>query len=179
MTAQSDTDLSLVRAMAQGNRQALTDLYQRHGRSLLAYLIGQLGEQAAAEEVLQDVMLAAWQSAPNFRGDSKVRTWLLAIARRKVINVWRKRKVTQVPLQEELLGAGEPMLNDRDAVREALRELSEDQREVLELIFYHELSGVEAAEVMGVSVGTVKSRLHRAKARMRGLLLRKELGDDY
>ena len=181
-----DPDLMLLQAMAQGNRQALTELYERHGHSILAYLIGQLHDQQQAEEVLQDVMLAAWSNAASFRGESKVRTWLIAIARMKALTVFRQRKnkPTSVELVDDLVGdvdsnsISEVMErhDQQAAVREAIRALPDDQRETLELVFFHELTGNEAAALLGVSPGTIKSRIHRAKNQLRGLLMRKEMG---
>ena len=172
-----DPDLPLLRAMAAGDTGALNALYERHGRGLLAYLIGQLGnDRQLAEEILQDVMLAAWHGAEGFRAESKVRTWLFGIARRQAMNARRRRKPTPAPLPEALPGDDpEPIKElerraDRDDVRAALRELPDDQQEALELIFFHDMSGIEAADLLGVPVGTVKSRLHRAKTRLRRLL---------
>ncbi len=170
-------DLSLVQAMASGDSRALEDLYSKHGSSLLNYLIGQVGgDVVLAEEILQNVMLAAWKAASTFRGESKVRTWLIAIARNQAINARRKHRVTSVALTEadnvEKTGPFEQLLrsNERAEVRKAIQQLPDDQRETLELVFYHGLSGPEAAEVMGVALGTVKSRLHRAKETLKGLL---------
>ncbi|MEO0561499.1 MAG: sigma-70 family RNA polymerase sigma factor [Chloroflexota bacterium] len=170
-------DDMLVRAMAAQDPHALDALYTRHGPGLLGYLSGQLGNnRQLAEEVLQDVMLAAWKSAPNFRGDSKVRTWLIAIARNLAINVRRKRKVQVVELhdvyKEESTSPLERLerMDRAEALKAALRELPDSQRETLELVFFHQLSGPEVAEVLDISVGTVKSRLHRAKETLRGLL---------
>lgn len=170
-------DLSLVQAMAKGDSRALEDLYAKHGTGLLNYLIGQVGgDVVLAEEILQNVMLAAWKAASTFRGDSKVRTWLIAIARNQAINARRKHRVKSVELSEadglEKTGPFEQLLrsSERAAVREAIKQLPEDQRETLELVFYHGLSGPEAAEVMGVALGTVKSRLHRAKETLKYIL---------
>ncbi|NDJ78344.1 MAG: RNA polymerase sigma factor [Chloroflexi bacterium] len=174
--AHPPSDDQLVHAIAQGNSQALDTLYQRHGLRLLAYLVGQIGERGQAEEVLQDVMLAAWRGAANFRGESSVRTWLLAIARHRAINARQRRPPPGVALADTIAaddtGPQEALerQDDRDAVRSALAHLPPDQRETLELVFYHGLSGPEAAEVMGVATGTVKSRLHRAKAMLHDVL---------
>jgi RNA polymerase sigma-70 factor (ECF subfamily) len=171
-----DPDYFLVQGMAQGNAQALEDLYQKHGLRLLNYLIGQVGDAALAEEILQNVMLAAWKAAPTFRGESKVRTWLMAIAHNQAINARRGRRFTSVPLNEEerdeKTGPFEAILRQawQAEVRTALLQLPDEQRETLELVFYHGLSGAEAAEILGVSEGTIKSRLHRAKATLKQLL---------
>lgn len=170
-----DPDLTLLRAMANGDERALDELYTRHGPGLLVYLNGRLGDRQLAEEVLQDVMLAAWQGAARFRGESRVYTWLLAIARHRAINAQRRRELPRAPLDEAAAGGIGPLeALERDAegaeVQKALRKLPADQRETLELIFYHGLSGPEAAAVLGIAPGTVKSRLHRARAALRKLL---------
>ncbi len=171
------TDGMILQAMANGNAHALDELYTRHGPALLSYLVGQLDNRQQAEEVLQDVMLAAWNGAARFRGDSKVRTWLIAIARNHAINVRRKRKPTLVELHENVdadtTGPLERLERkaQANALRAAIRQLPEQQRETLELVFFHQLTGPEAADVLGVSVGTIKSRLNPAKQtlrRMRG-----------
>lgn len=187
-----DPDLPLLRSIAAGDTGALNALYERHGHGLLAYLTGQLGDdRSLAEEVLQDVMLAVWNGAASFRAESKVRTWLFGIARRQAMNARRRRKPDPAPLPDALAAdAPEPIMElerreDQDDLRAALRALPDDQQEALELIFFHELTGNEAAQLLGVPVGTIKSRLHRAKTRLRGLLSgtradirhRKEVGE--
>ena len=172
--AHDDIDYALVRAIAQGDAQALDKLYARHGPGLLAYLTGRLGERQLAEEVLQDVMLAVWKGAGRFRGESKVRTWLLSIARYRAINAQRRRRLPQVTLDETIpvQGENEPQQvleqsTKQEYLNRAMAHLPAEQRETLELIFYHGLSGPEAASIQGISVGTVKSRLHRAKKALR------------
>lgn len=184
-TGASWSDYELMHAIASAEQEqaaaGLHTLYQRHGPALLAYLTGQLDDPQLAEEVLQDVMLAVWRGAPGFRGDSKVTTWLLAIARRRAITARQRRPPANTSLSDTdtgatLASAGPGPLETVEqhttaaAVRAALRQLPADQRETLELVFYHGLSGPEAAEVLGVAHGTVKSRLHRAKAQLSHLL---------
>ena len=169
------SDAGLVRAMAAGEPEALRALYERHGPRLLGYLCGRLPTRDLAEEVLQDVFLAAWRAAAGFRGDSKVLTWLLTIAHHRAINARRRKRLERVPLDPRLhdeVGSTDP---DRRAARRtdlgrALRALPESQRAALELVFYHGLSIAEAAAVLDVAPGTVKSRMHRAKASLRELL---------
>ena len=175
-----DPDMMLVWAMAHGDEKALDELYARHGASLLVYLIGRMGDRQLAEDVLQEVMLAAWKGASRFRGESKVRTWLLAIARHRAINAQRGHRLPCTRLDETIatsdVGPLDALVRDveRDETRMALQELPPDQQETLELIFYHGLSGPEVAAIQGVAPGTVKSRLHRAKAALRKLLSSKE-----
>lgn len=175
-----DIDMGLIKSIGQGNELALEQLYERHGLRLLNYLIGQLRDRNLAEEVLQNVMLSVWKAAAGFRGDSKVTTWLIAIARNHAINARRRRIPPPLPLNESeadhQTGPMEALMRnaERAEIHTALRQLPEEQRETLELIFYHQLTGSEAAELLGVSVGTIKSRLHRAKTALRHLLLKGE-----
>jgi len=173
-----DSDAALIRRMASGEVHALDELYTRFGPAILSYLAARLYDRALAEEVLQDVMLAVWRSAASFRGESKVLTWMLTIARNRAINTMRKHNVTQTPLDDVFeiqspdTGPKEKVekLNQSAMVRRALWTLPEMQREILELVFYQQLSGAEVADVLGINTGTVKSRLHRAKEALRQAL---------
>jgi RNA polymerase sigma-70 factor (ECF subfamily) len=172
-----DPDFALVQAMAVGDLSALDELYTRHGANVLNYLTSFLRDRALAEEVLQDVMLAAWEHAAAFRGESKVRTWLLTIARHRAINAQRRNLPSFVPLDESTFTADTTPLEKverksrQEALQAAIQQLPPFHQEILVLIFYHQLSGPEVAEVLGVSLGTVKSRLHRAKEMLRRVLV--------
>ena len=168
----ADPGLAHVRGMAQGESTALEALYGLYGGRVLSYLRGQLSDEGLAEEVLQDVFLAAWHAAAAFRGESKVLTWLLTIAHNRAINARRRRRLTLVSLETRLAGRddGAAGVGGRLDMAAALNRLPEAQRAALDLVFYHGLSVVEAATVLDVPEGTVKSRLHRAKAALRRLL---------
>ena len=173
-----DPDQMLIRGMAAGDERAMDHLYARHGHAVLGFLMARLGNRQQAEEVLQDVMLAAWNNADSFRGESKVRTWLLAIARNRAFNVQRGKKLDVTPLNDafeiasEETGPFERVARNAQhtTLREALDHLPAAQREILVLVFFHQLSGPEVAEVLDISPGTVKSRLHRAKEALRRVL---------
>ncbi|HVU11461.1 MAG TPA: RNA polymerase sigma factor [Phototrophicaceae bacterium] len=172
----SDPDYALIQAMAAGDVAALNELYTRHGANILNYLTSLLHDRQQAEEVLQDVMLAAWEHAGSFRGESKVRTWLLTIARHRAINAQRRLVPDLVMLDETTYSTDTTPLEkverqtQRQNLQAAIQQLPPFHQEILVLIFYHQLSGPEVAEVLGVTVGTVKSRLHRAKAMLRRVL---------
>ncbi len=174
-----DPDAPLIRAIAGGDVRALNELYARHGANILSYLSSFLNDRQLAEEVLQDVMMAVWNHAGQFRGDSKVRTLLLTIARNRAINTRRRAAPHLVQFDDALeVDAGDTTPLERverkrrsEMMREALNRLPPAYQEILLLVFYHQLSGVEVAEVLGISTGTVKSRLHRAKELLRRVLL--------
>ena len=88
-----DADRALIRAIGTGDASALEKLYIRYELHLLNYLIGLVNDRSLAEEIVQDVMLAVWQSAGRFRGDSRALTWLLAIARHKAIDALGKHRL--------------------------------------------------------------------------------------
>lgn len=179
MFSPDPAETALIRELAAGNVAALDQFYAQYGPRVFSYLVAWLDSRPLAEEVLQDVMLAAWRSAPTFRGESKVLTWLLTIARNRAINAVRRRSVPQVALSDEIelassdTGPLEHLLRQSEYqhVRETLDRLPVHLREVLVLVFYHQLSETEIASVLQIPVGTVKSRLHRAKDKMRSALL--------
>lgn len=180
-----DPDRALLQAIKNGDSRALDELYARHGPAILSFLIARLSERELAEEVLQDVMLAVWNNAGSFRGESSVRTWLLVIARNRAINA-RRRHTPQIigmsddfEMQSPDTGPFEAVAKQfkRTAVRDALQHLPPEHREILTLFFFHELSGPEIAEVLEINVGTVKSRLHRAKEALRRILVLREVTD--
>jgi RNA polymerase sigma-70 factor (ECF subfamily) len=178
-----DPDRDLIRAIARCDEQALETLYARHWRTVLAYLIQQLGDYQLAEEVLQDVMLAVWKGASGFRGECRVRTWLMAIARKRASTARLRRVSGALPLDESFASNGLHIFQHQahhtghDDVLSALGQLPCAEREIIILIFYYNLSGSEVALVMGVPEGTVRSRLRRAKVRLNKLLSERESTD--
>jgi len=180
-----DPDWALIRAIARGDERALERLYQSYGPGLLVYLSGRLGDSHLAEEVLQDVMLAVWRAAPRFRFESKLRTWLFAIARNRAINAYqRKRAPDHLPIEQANRFSGSEMRpldtrqEKRSTLLEALQNLPRQQRETLELVFMHNFSIQETAMILDVAPGTIKSRLHRAKTALRHDLSDQENADE-
>ncbi len=177
-----DPDWTLMRSMADGDVRALNEVYARYGPMLLGFLNARLPSRQLAEEVLQDVMLAVWDNAKKFEARSKVKTWLLVIARNRAINATRRKKLSLIDisqvfdLKSDDTGPMESVVRHetQDKVRDAIHKLPEGQREVLVLVFYHQLTGPEVAEVLDISEGTVKSRLHRAKENLKGLLAQED-----
>lgn len=177
-----DPDWTLVRGMANGDVRALNEVYANYGPMLLGFLSARLNNRQLAEEVLQDVMLAVWDNAHKFEARSKVKTWLLVIARNRAINATRRKKLPLIDINQvfdlssDETGPMEAVVRheQQDKVRAAIKKLPEGQREVLVLVFYHQLTGPEVAEVLDISEGTVKSRLHRAKENLKGLLAQED-----
>ncbi|HEU4396791.1 MAG TPA: RNA polymerase sigma factor, partial [Actinomycetota bacterium] len=131
-------------------------------------------DRMVAEEILQDTLLAVWRSAQQYAGRSSVQTWMFGIARRQAHNRLRVRRPQPVPLGSDgLAGWVDPAPGPVDwaianaegaALADAIGALAPQHREVLALAFAAQLPHREIAEILGVPVGTVKSRLHHARA---------------
>jgi len=174
--APNDDDATLVRAMANGDRDALAKLYDRYSPVLLAVATRILGERREAEDLIHDVFLEVWRQAADY-DDSRgtVRAWILvrlrsrAIDRRKSAGATRVVSIETERVLDERESSGEdPQLApDRAKLRRILATLPEDQRTVLELGYFEGLSSSEIATRIDAPIGTVKSRVAAALAKLR------------
>lgn len=174
-----ESDHSLVRRMAAGDDSALRELYAAYGQRLYAYALRLTGEAAQADDVVQDALVAAWKSAGRFRGEGRLIAWLLGIVHHTALKSLRHRTQPLTDEIEETLEASHPSPEQQvecaelaDGVRLGLNALSPEHRATLELIFYQGMSLEEAAQVCGVPLGTIKSRLSYARQHLRGILSR-------
>jgi RNA polymerase sigma-70 factor (ECF subfamily) len=164
-------DAGLLRRIDQGDEDAMASFYREHRRVVFAQVLLVVGERVLAEEIVQDTMLAVWRGAGSFRGESSVRSWVIAIARRQTRDRLRGRRLRVVDdtflADQSSAGPGpEVMALDRAELAEvqgAIRHLAPGHREVLGLVFASGLSLPEAADVLEIPVGTVKSRLAAAR----------------
>jgi RNA polymerase sigma-70 factor (ECF subfamily) len=160
-------DTALLRRISQGDEDAMAAFYREHGRVVLAQVLLVTGERVLAEEIVQDTMLAVWQRAASFRGESSARSWAIAIARRQTRDRLRGRRLQVVndAFLADRPGSNpgpEVMALDRAELAEvkgAIRGLASPQRELMGLVFGSGLSLPEVAAVLGIPLGTVKSRL--------------------
>jgi RNA polymerase sigma-70 factor, ECF subfamily len=163
-----------LRQVAEGDRGTpFARLYERHAASVHALGMRVLGERGLAEELVQETFVRLWRAAPAFDpGRGTVAAFLFTIARNVAIGLWRRP--SSRPLEEQgpdpRDDGGMERLVAGLTVRDALRGLSEDHRRVIELCFDEDLTQVQAAERLGVPVGTVKSRSHHALAALRRAL---------
>jgi len=171
-------DGKLLDGIAKGDRAAFTEFYQRHNRSLFAFLVKMVRDRELAEEVLSETMLDVWRQAGRFEGKSSVTTWLFSIGHHKAVS--RLRRMREVALDEEVAaniedsGPTPDMLaSDKDMSRLLARLiecLSLDHREILQLAYYQEFSVQEIAEVLDLPENTVKTRMFYARQRLKALL---------
>jgi RNA polymerase sigma-70 factor (ECF subfamily) len=181
--ATSLNDQALVQAIAAGNQDALRALNQRYGHMLAAVADRILSDKADAEEVAADVLWQVWRQAVVFdpaRGS--VAAWLMILARSRAIDRLRARNVRSKPLGEwtEVLEVADTSevphawleLHSAEVQRvaAALKGLSENERAVLRLAFYSDLSQSAIAEKIGLPIGTVKSKTRNALIKLRKAL---------
>ena len=167
-------DRQLLAAHVAGDPAAFGLLVAHHRDRLWAVALRTLGDREEAADALQDALLSAYRAAASYRGDAKVTTWLHRVVVNACLDRVRRRQARPtVPLPEQG-GTGEPAeqrdaLGDRETALEieaALAELPVEQRAALLLVDVHGLPVDEAAAVLGVPAGTVKSRCSRGRARL-------------
>ncbi|GAA4210692.1 RNA polymerase sigma factor SigM [Actinocatenispora rupis] len=163
-------DAELLRAHVAGDPAAFETLVRRHADRLWAVALRTLGDREEAADAVQDALLSAYRKADRFRGESAVTTWLHRIVVNSCLDRARRRQARPtVPLPEQ--GAGEPVAGgeDRDTtltVRAALAELPPDQRAALVLVDVYGYPVADAAQILDVAPGTIKSRCARGRARL-------------
>ncbi len=181
---QTASDEVLIRRIADGDRLAMQVLFARHHVRVYRFVLRLVNDASVAEDTISEVFLDVWRQAGRFEGRSAVSTWLLSIARFKALSVLRKR--TDEELDEDAAAAipdtaDTPEISlqkkDKSAVlRECLTSLTPEHREIIDLVYYHEKSVEEAAQIIGIPENTVKTRMFYARKRLSELL--KEAGLD-
>jgi RNA polymerase sigma-70 factor, ECF subfamily len=172
------SDEALIEAIAQGDRPAMELLYGRHNLRVYRFLLRMTGDTALAEDLVSEVFLEAWRHADGFRARSQVSTWLLAIARNKMLSAFRRHN--DEPLDEHCAAAIEDPADDPEVsmqkkdrsavIQQCLSQLSAAHREVMELVYYHEKTIEEVAQIVAAPVSTIKTRMFYARQRMEKLL---------
>ena len=185
MTIEANTlsDYELAAASAAGDAAAFEKLYQLHHRRVYSLCLRMLGNASEAEDLTQDVFVQLFRKIGSFRGDSAFTTWLHRMTVNQVLMHFRKRgvKLEQATEDGEMqepveIGTGRPEampIVDRIALEKAISELPPGYRTVFVL---HDVEGhehEEIAKMLGCSVGTSKSQLHKARMRLRELLHKK------
>jgi len=172
MAAESDN--ALLARVCAGDQLALQTLYGRHHVKIYRFALRLLRDEAAAEDVVSEVFIDVWRNAAQFEGRSEASTWLLAMARNKAYSALRRHKEESLDddaAAEIADDADDPevamqKMSKGERLRECLLRLSPEHREVIDLVYYHDKSVEEVAQIVGVPEGTVKTRMFHARKRL-------------
>lgn len=168
--AQDAQDRALLAAHVDGDPRAFDDLVRRHRQRMWAVALRTLGEPEEAADAVQDACISAFRSASSYRGDARVTTWLHRIVVNACLDRARRKAVRPtVPLPDQPPPDPRDHLGEREIhleVERALADLPAEQRLAIVLVDLQGLSVEEAAAVLGVPGGTVKSRCFRGRTRL-------------
>jgi len=175
------SDEALVQLIATGDKKALQILFARHNVRVFRFVLRFMGDESVAEDLVSEVFFDVWRQADRFESRSQVSTWLMAIARNKALSVLRRR--TTEELDEEVAEfiedpADNPEVTMQKTQRSAilqncLAQLSPAHREIVDLVYHHEKTIDEVAEIIGVPQNTVKTRMFYARKRIAELMAAK------
>jgi RNA polymerase sigma-70 factor (ECF subfamily) len=176
------SDRELAVRFPAADDAVLREVYERFGGAVYTVALSILGDPARAADVVQSTFVNAWQAAGRFNPDQELAPWLYTIARRQAIDAYRRERRSR-PVGDELADhRPDPLLASTEAdvslettweawqVRVALDQLPAEEREVVKLSWFEGLAHPEIAAALGIPVGTVKSRSHRAHRRLADLL---------
>src|SRR5437588_5811272 len=175
---QSTSDEVLIGRIASGDRLAMQVLFARHHVRVFRFVVRLVRDESTAEDLISEVFLDVWRQAGRFEGRSAVSTWVLAIARFKALSALRRRPEQE--LDDRAAEAIEDTADDQHTalekkdkgamLRKCLTGLSAEHREIIDLVYYHEKSVEEVAEIVGIPGNTVKTRMFYARKRLAELL---------
>ncbi len=166
----------LLQRCAQKDEQALKDLHALMARRIYAFAFHRFRDEVTAETVVVDTLFEVWNSAAKFRGESQASTWILGIARYKLLALWRQRS----PSHDDIDDHAETLPSDLDdaettlsrwqqsrLVQQCMSGLSAAHRECLQLVYFEGLGLAEVAAIQQVPENTVKTRMFHARKNMR------------
>ena len=180
----NDQEHNLIQAARNGDQAAFGELVQQYQKRVFALAVRMCPTPELAEEAAQEAFLAPWQGLPFFRGDSAFATWLYRLTSNACVDLLRKENRHQGPsLDDETVSAEVPdptptpekaveQQELRGQIEAGLQTLSPEHREVLILREIHQLRYDEIADSLSLDVGTVKSRISRARKQLRNFLLK-------
>ena len=175
---QTTSDEALIERIASGDKLAMQVLFARHQVRVYRFVLRLVRDQSVAEELVGEVFLDVWRQAGRFEARSTVSTWLLAIARYKALSALRRR--TDQELDDDKAATIEDpgdspevavlKQNKGEVLRQCLTALTPEHREIVDLVYYHEKSVEEVAQIVGIGENTVKTRMFYARKRLSELL---------
>jgi RNA polymerase sigma-70 factor (ECF subfamily) len=171
-TAAADEDRALLDLVARGDRAALRELYDRHAGWLIARLSRRCADPDTVDSAVQDTFLAIWRKPGSYAGSGEVAAWIWGIAIRRLIDQLRRQPRPTVAIDDVQLPAEEQILLgiEHGDLAGALNRLSPELRAVVQATVLDGLTTKEAAALLGIPQGTVKTRMMRARPQLREAL---------
>jgi RNA polymerase sigma-70 factor (ECF subfamily) len=178
MARETSSDINLINRIATGDKLAMQTLFARHRTFVYRWLLGFVSNETLAEDLLSEVFFDVWRQADRFEGRSSVSTWLISIARFKALSA--RRRQVDLELGEEIETSVADPADDPEValqekhrselLRRALSRLSSEHRKIIDLVYYHEKSIAECAEILGIPAATVKTRMFYARKKLAELV---------
>lgn len=173
--ADRNEDQACLSLVAQGDRGAFERLYRRYYDRLFRFVLRVTGRMSLVEDVINDTMIVIWRKAGEYRGTAQASTWIFGIAYRKALKAL-SRESRRIDADAEIPDGEAPPPDRLDragvhaAIRQAVMRLPPEHRAVVDLTFFFNRSYEEVAQILDCPVGTVKSRMFHARAKLRPLL---------
>jgi RNA polymerase sigma-70 factor (ECF subfamily) len=172
-------DEALIAAIAAGDDGAMRILYDRQHVRVFRFVTRLVGDATAAEDIVSETFMDVWRQAGRFEGRSAVSTWILSIARFKALSARRRRQ--DLELDEKVAATvadractPEQAMLETDCtaqLRDCLTKLTPEHREIVDLVYYHDMTIEDVAEIIQVPKNTVKTRMFHARRRLALLLV--------
>lgn len=175
-----EAESRLVRQALEGSERAFKTILESNYTLTCSVVRGIMGPTIDVEDVVQEVFIKVFRALPDFRGDSRLSTWIYRIARNEALNARSRRRERTVPIEdcEDLRAeAGNPETSLRrtmaaEHLERLMQRLDEPERLALELRYAGEKTYEEIAEIMGIPLGTVKTHIHRSKLSLKRMMTR-------
>ena len=167
-------EFELIQGASQGDEDAFRELYDITHKKIYFYMYRLLKDRETAEDIMVETYTEVWRGAKNFRGDSGVTTWIMSIARNLAMNHFKKVKthdnIDDFPNLSIDPASNYERLDRNKALKKAMSVLSDKHREILDMVFFHDMNYQEVSEVLDIPVSTVKTRAFYAKDGLRHVL---------
>jgi RNA polymerase sigma-70 factor (ECF subfamily) len=166
---------TLLKDVAAGDRLALQKLFVRYNVRVFRFLLRMVGDEAVAEELMNEVFLEVWQHTGRYERRSSPLTWMLAIGHNKAISTLRKRREVTGLADEEMPEITDPAdspeltaqkQDESRLIRACIDRLSVEHRIILDLVYYHERSIAEVSKILNIPENTVKTRMFYARKKL-------------
>lgn len=174
------SDEALVGRIARRDTFAMRSLFGRHQERIYRFVVRITRDESLAEDLVSEVFLEVWRGAAGYEGRASVSTWLLAIARNKAISALRKNTEVELDTAAALAivdPADDPEIALRakdqgEVLHRCLANLSPEHATIIDLVYYHEKSVKEVADIVGIPESTVKTRMFYARRKLAGELMK-------